>query len=183
MNGLPKCYRCKSQPCECKDGITLYHCGKLRDVVECNRPEGCSLQAGLTTSTSIREVYTWLIQILSSASVSKQESGQDGIGPASVARMSLSAQPVGSPKVTSRQPSTSPSVSGLVQSIMPGGGKRYLLSLGGAVQNERIPTCSRAKTAERNKPSDTTLTETRRTTHPKTSRGCAAAATWTRMGG
>ena len=25
MNQLPECYRCKSQPCECKDGITLYH--------------------------------------------------------------------------------------------------------------------------------------------------------------
>lgn len=25
MEGLPNCYRCGKQPCECKDGITLYH--------------------------------------------------------------------------------------------------------------------------------------------------------------
>lgn len=29
---LPNCYRCQSQPCECKDGITLYH-GDCRDVL------------------------------------------------------------------------------------------------------------------------------------------------------
>jgi site-specific DNA-methyltransferase (adenine-specific) len=25
VNGLPNCYRCGRQPCECSDGITLYH--------------------------------------------------------------------------------------------------------------------------------------------------------------
>ncbi len=25
MNSLPECYRCKAQPCQCADGITLYH--------------------------------------------------------------------------------------------------------------------------------------------------------------
>lgn len=32
MSGLPNCYRCKSQPCACKDGITLYH-GDCRDIL------------------------------------------------------------------------------------------------------------------------------------------------------
>jgi len=35
---LPACYRCKSQPCECKDGITLY-CADCRDVLPL-LPEG-----------------------------------------------------------------------------------------------------------------------------------------------
>ena len=29
---LPNCYRCGKQPCECGDGITLYH-GDCRDVL------------------------------------------------------------------------------------------------------------------------------------------------------
>ena len=29
---LPNCYRCDKQPCECKDGITLY-CGDCRDIL------------------------------------------------------------------------------------------------------------------------------------------------------
>ena len=32
MNHLPNCYRCHSQPCECKDGITLYR-ADCRDVL------------------------------------------------------------------------------------------------------------------------------------------------------
>lgn len=32
MQGLPNCYRCGHQPCECKDGITLYH-GDCRDIL------------------------------------------------------------------------------------------------------------------------------------------------------
>lgn len=38
MDKLPPCYRCGSQPCECKDGITLY-CGDARDVLPL-LPEG-----------------------------------------------------------------------------------------------------------------------------------------------
>lgn len=30
---LPACYRCKSQPCECKDGVTLY-CGDCREILQ-----------------------------------------------------------------------------------------------------------------------------------------------------
>lgn len=29
---LPQCYRCGKQPCDCKDGITLYH-ADCREVV------------------------------------------------------------------------------------------------------------------------------------------------------
>ncbi len=29
---LPNCYRCQKQPCECKDGITLYH-GDCREIL------------------------------------------------------------------------------------------------------------------------------------------------------
>ena len=32
ITGLPTCYRCGSTPCECKDGITLYH-ADCRDVL------------------------------------------------------------------------------------------------------------------------------------------------------
>ena len=32
MGTLPNCYRCEQQPCECKDGLTLY-CGDCRDVL------------------------------------------------------------------------------------------------------------------------------------------------------
>jgi len=32
MGGLPECYRCGRQPCECEDGITLY-CADCRDVL------------------------------------------------------------------------------------------------------------------------------------------------------
>ena len=32
MDSLPNCYRCGHQPCECKDGITLYH-ADCRDVL------------------------------------------------------------------------------------------------------------------------------------------------------
>ena len=34
--GLPPCYRCKSQPCVCKDGITLYHadCREVLPLLE-----------------------------------------------------------------------------------------------------------------------------------------------------
>ena len=32
MTHLPPCYRCHKQPCECRDGITLYH-ADCRDVL------------------------------------------------------------------------------------------------------------------------------------------------------
>ena len=35
--GLPLCYRCGCQPCECKDGITLYH-ADCRDVLPLLEP-------------------------------------------------------------------------------------------------------------------------------------------------
>jgi len=36
MNRLPKCYRCHKQPCECRDGITLYHgdCTKILPLLD-----------------------------------------------------------------------------------------------------------------------------------------------------
>ena len=39
---LPPCYRCKSQPCECKDGITLYH-ADARDVLPLLEPGSVDL--------------------------------------------------------------------------------------------------------------------------------------------
>jgi site-specific DNA-methyltransferase (adenine-specific) len=30
MRDLPKCYRCESQPCQCDDGITIYHSDAMR---------------------------------------------------------------------------------------------------------------------------------------------------------
>ena len=158
---MPKCYRCRCQPCECADRITLYHCRKLRDVVKCNQPEGDNLQAGLTTSTSEQEVYTWLIPILSSASVPKQESEQGGIEPASEARMFRSVKPVGLQKDTSKPRNTLPNGSVLENNTTHGRGVRSQWSLGDAAQSEHIPMYSRAKTVDRSKLSDTTLTETR----------------------
>jgi len=36
MKKLPKCYRCHKQPCECRDGITLYHadCREILPLLE-----------------------------------------------------------------------------------------------------------------------------------------------------
>jgi len=38
LSTLPPCYRCKSQPCKCKDGITLYH-ADCREVLPLLEPD------------------------------------------------------------------------------------------------------------------------------------------------
>lgn len=42
MSGLPNCYRCGKQPCECRDGITLYH-ADCRDVLPLLEPGSVSI--------------------------------------------------------------------------------------------------------------------------------------------
>ncbi len=42
MTDLPNCYRCEKQPCECADGITLYH-GDCRDILPLLKPRSVDL--------------------------------------------------------------------------------------------------------------------------------------------